>query len=102
MTSVNLSGSQFDFEFMLDHCKDHVMLIQEHWRLKGEIHSWQTIAHLKAWQGVWEPAQVTENNKDGVTGRSGGVAILTWNGRLLLKTTFEADYRAVGATQGWG
>eukprot|EP00972_Heterocapsa_arctica_P022670 3335037-Heterocapsa_arctica.AAC.2 len=28
--SINLSGSQPDFEFMLDHCKDHVMLIQEH------------------------------------------------------------------------
>eukprot|EP00972_Heterocapsa_arctica_P040731 6002887-Heterocapsa_arctica.AAC.1 len=34
-TSTNLSGSQFDFEFMLEHCKDHVMLIQEHGRLKG-------------------------------------------------------------------
>eukprot|EP00972_Heterocapsa_arctica_P007829 1140673-Heterocapsa_arctica.AAC.1 len=34
MTSTNLSGSQFDFEFMLEHCKYHVMLIQEHWRLK--------------------------------------------------------------------
>eukprot|EP00972_Heterocapsa_arctica_P111707 16427653-Heterocapsa_arctica.AAC.1 len=30
ITSVNLSGSQLDFELMLDHCKDHVMLIQEH------------------------------------------------------------------------
>eukprot|EP00972_Heterocapsa_arctica_P015801 2328767-Heterocapsa_arctica.AAC.1 len=34
ITSANLSGSQFDFEFMLDHCKGHIMLIQEHWRLK--------------------------------------------------------------------
>eukprot|EP00972_Heterocapsa_arctica_P114587 16443161-Heterocapsa_arctica.AAC.1 len=29
ITSTNLSGSQFDFEFMLGHCKYHVMLIQE-------------------------------------------------------------------------
>eukprot|EP00972_Heterocapsa_arctica_P095353 14062810-Heterocapsa_arctica.AAC.1 len=28
ITSINLSGSQFDFDFMLDHCTDHVMLIQ--------------------------------------------------------------------------
>eukprot|EP00972_Heterocapsa_arctica_P040730 6002886-Heterocapsa_arctica.AAC.1 len=33
-TSTNLSGSQFDFEFMLHHCKYHVVLIQAHWRLK--------------------------------------------------------------------
>eukprot|EP00972_Heterocapsa_arctica_P045380 6699299-Heterocapsa_arctica.AAC.1 len=34
ITSTNLSGSQVDFEFILEHCKHHVMLIQEHWRLK--------------------------------------------------------------------
>eukprot|EP00972_Heterocapsa_arctica_P043011 6342078-Heterocapsa_arctica.AAC.1 len=59
-------------------------------------------AFMKGWQGVWEPAKVTEKDKDGVTGRSGGVAILTWNGRLLLTNEFESDYRAVGATLGWG
>eukprot|EP00972_Heterocapsa_arctica_P006874 1005071-Heterocapsa_arctica.AAC.1 len=32
ITSINLSGSQFDFDFILDHCTYHVMLIQEHWR----------------------------------------------------------------------
>eukprot|EP00972_Heterocapsa_arctica_P039754 5858326-Heterocapsa_arctica.AAC.1 len=37
ITSINLSGSQTDFEYMLDHCKDNVMLIQEYWRLKDEI-----------------------------------------------------------------
>eukprot|EP00972_Heterocapsa_arctica_P066352 9788024-Heterocapsa_arctica.AAC.1 len=36
--------------------------------------------------------------QDGVTGGSGGVAILTWNGRLILKNNFESDYRAVGAS----
>eukprot|EP00972_Heterocapsa_arctica_P101072 14896582-Heterocapsa_arctica.AAC.1 len=56
----------------------------------------------KGWQGVWEPAIVTENNNDGVTGRSGGVAILTWNGTLFLKSDFEADHKLVGATIGWG
>eukprot|EP00972_Heterocapsa_arctica_P036453 5365317-Heterocapsa_arctica.AAC.1 len=34
ITSIDLSGSQIDFEFMLDHCQDHIMLIQEHWILK--------------------------------------------------------------------
>eukprot|EP00972_Heterocapsa_arctica_P066432 9803881-Heterocapsa_arctica.AAC.1 len=42
IASKNLSGSQFDFEFMLEQCTDH------------------TLAHLKGWQGVWEPAKVTE------------------------------------------
>eukprot|EP00972_Heterocapsa_arctica_P028845 4243669-Heterocapsa_arctica.AAC.1 len=51
ITSTNMSGSQFDFEHMLEHCTDHVMLIQEHWRLKDELHTWQTLAHLKGWQG---------------------------------------------------
>eukprot|EP00972_Heterocapsa_arctica_P069604 10284726-Heterocapsa_arctica.AAC.1 len=76
-TSTNLSGSQFDFEHMLEYCTDHVVLIQEHWRLNEELHTWQTLAHLKGWQGVWETAKVTEKDQDGVTGRSGGVAILT-------------------------
>eukprot|EP00972_Heterocapsa_arctica_P062617 9233172-Heterocapsa_arctica.AAC.1 len=77
------------------------MLIQEHWRLNEEIEKWKTTAFIQGWQGVWAPPKVTENNKDGVTGRFGGVAILTWNGILLLNNTFESDYRAVGATLGW-
>eukprot|EP00972_Heterocapsa_arctica_P034468 5075090-Heterocapsa_arctica.AAC.1 len=77
------------------------MLIQEHWRLKEELRSWETLAYLKGWQGVWEPAKVTEKDQNGVTGRSRGVAILTWSGRLILTNTFEADYRALGATIGW-
>eukprot|EP00972_Heterocapsa_arctica_P019949 2942674-Heterocapsa_arctica.AAC.1 len=43
-----------------------------------------------------------ETYQDAITGRSGGVAILTWNGRLILNNTFESDYRAVGASIGWG
>eukprot|EP00972_Heterocapsa_arctica_P082045 12092575-Heterocapsa_arctica.AAC.1 len=69
------------------------MLIQEHWRLKDELHSWETLAHLKGWQGVWEPAKAIEKYQNGVMGRSGGVAILTWNGILILRNTFEADCR---------
>eukprot|EP00972_Heterocapsa_arctica_P022379 3291353-Heterocapsa_arctica.AAC.1 len=57
---------------------------------------------MKGWQGVWEPANLTEKNQDGVTGRSGRVAILTWNGRLIMKNTFGSDYRALGASMGWG
>eukprot|EP00972_Heterocapsa_arctica_P058291 8600048-Heterocapsa_arctica.AAC.1 len=56
-----MSGSHFDFEFMLEHCTDHVMLIQKHWRLKEELHTWQTLAHLTGWQGIWESANVTEH-----------------------------------------
>eukprot|EP00972_Heterocapsa_arctica_P041475 6115390-Heterocapsa_arctica.AAC.1 len=63
ITSTNLSGSQFDFEFMLDQCTDHVTLIQEHWRLKEELLTWQTLAHLKGWQGIWEPAKLRKNIK---------------------------------------
>eukprot|EP00972_Heterocapsa_arctica_P002371 343800-Heterocapsa_arctica.AAC.1 len=61
---------------MLEHCKDHVLLIQEHWRLKDELHTWGALAYRKGWQGVWEPAKQTENTQDGVTCISGGVAIL--------------------------
>eukprot|EP00972_Heterocapsa_arctica_P006836 999414-Heterocapsa_arctica.AAC.1 len=75
---------------------------EEHWRLNYYIDKWKTTPSLKGWQGVWEPAVVTEKNNDGVTGRSGGVAILTWTGILLLNSDFEADYRLVGATIGWG
>ena len=87
---------------MLDHCKDHILLIQEHWKLKDEIKSWESLAFRKGWQGIWEPAKQTEKNQDGVTGRSGGVAVLTWNGRLMMKNKFESDYRALGVTIGWG
>eukprot|EP00972_Heterocapsa_arctica_P016696 2461823-Heterocapsa_arctica.AAC.1 len=62
----------------------------------------QILAHHKGWQGVWEVAKHTETNDDGVTGRSGGVSISAWNGRLVIKSEFEADHRVVGATLGWG
>eukprot|EP00972_Heterocapsa_arctica_P084525 12451597-Heterocapsa_arctica.AAC.1 len=63
--TINLSGSLFDYNFMLEHCKDHVLLIQEHWILKDEIHTWESIARIKGWHGVWEPARQTYKNQDG-------------------------------------
>eukprot|EP00972_Heterocapsa_arctica_P038889 5730660-Heterocapsa_arctica.AAC.1 len=65
ITSTSLSGSRFDYKFMLDHCKDHILLTQEHWRLKEELHAWGILSHMKGWQGVWEPAKLTDNNQDG-------------------------------------
>eukprot|EP00972_Heterocapsa_arctica_P021303 3136425-Heterocapsa_arctica.AAC.1 len=76
------------------------MLIQEHWRLNEDVESWKSKAFHKGWQGVWEVATKTHNNDNGITGRSGGVAILVWNGRLILNSTFVADHRIVGATLG--
>eukprot|EP00972_Heterocapsa_arctica_P103232 15212614-Heterocapsa_arctica.AAC.1 len=39
------------------------MLIQEHWRLTEDIEKWKNIAYMKGWQGVWEPAKITEHKK---------------------------------------
>ena len=82
---------------MLDDCKDHILLVQEHWRLESELIVWQNTARRKGWHGIWEAAKATEKNQDGITGRSGGVAILTWNGRSKFASNFEADYRVLGA-----
>eukprot|EP00972_Heterocapsa_arctica_P114928 16445196-Heterocapsa_arctica.AAC.1 len=60
ITSINLSGSQEDFEHMLEHCTDCIMLIQEHWRLNEDLENWKSLAHHKGWQGVWEIAKQTE------------------------------------------
>eukprot|EP00972_Heterocapsa_arctica_P097635 14406910-Heterocapsa_arctica.AAC.1 len=49
--TINLSGSQFDFDFILEHCQDHILLIQEHWKLNHEIHTWESKARMKGWQG---------------------------------------------------
>eukprot|EP00972_Heterocapsa_arctica_P101514 14958835-Heterocapsa_arctica.AAC.1 len=35
-------------------------------RRMEELHSWETLAHLKGWQGVWEPAKVIDKYQDGV------------------------------------
>ncbi len=44
ITSTNVAGSLTDSEYMLDHCKDHIMLLQEHWRLESDISVWKAIA----------------------------------------------------------
>eukprot|EP00972_Heterocapsa_arctica_P060769 8962830-Heterocapsa_arctica.AAC.1 len=63
------------------------MHIQEHWILKEDLESWKTLG-----KECGRLPNKQRNNEDGVTGRSGGVAILTWNGRLGVKSEFEADY----------
>ncbi len=87
---------------MLDDCKDHILLVQEHWRLESELIIWQNTARRKGWHGIWEAAKTTEKHQEGVTGRSGGVAILSLNFRSIFASNFEADYIVVGAKIGWG
>eukprot|EP00972_Heterocapsa_arctica_P045734 6748325-Heterocapsa_arctica.AAC.1 len=33
ITTLNASGSQLDFDWVLENTEDHVVLIQEHWSL---------------------------------------------------------------------
>eukprot|EP00972_Heterocapsa_arctica_P090105 13292641-Heterocapsa_arctica.AAC.1 len=47
----NTYGILYNDEKEDEHCKDHVMLIQEHWILNEELHTWETLAYLKGWQG---------------------------------------------------
>ena len=93
ITTTNVAGSLPDFEFMLDDCKDHILLVQAHWRLESELIVWQNTARRKGWHGTWEAAKGTEKNQAGVTGGSGGVAILTCNGRPMFASTVDAGYR---------
>eukprot|EP00972_Heterocapsa_arctica_P115673 16449117-Heterocapsa_arctica.AAC.1 len=37
ITTINVSGSQCDFEYVLDVAEDHIVLIHEHWRLEEDI-----------------------------------------------------------------
>eukprot|EP00972_Heterocapsa_arctica_P045127 6663398-Heterocapsa_arctica.AAC.1 len=39
---------------------------------------------------------------DGKPGKSGGVAILVWNGRPIMKSTIVSDHRLTGESIGWG
>eukprot|EP00972_Heterocapsa_arctica_P055892 8244019-Heterocapsa_arctica.AAC.1 len=50
-----------DFAWILENTEDHIVLIQEHWRLPSEIESWKSAAFRKAWTGVWHPAIKTQN-----------------------------------------
>eukprot|EP00972_Heterocapsa_arctica_P040270 5933925-Heterocapsa_arctica.AAC.1 len=76
----NVSGSQCDFEHVLDMTEDHTILIQEHWILEEDIETWKTIAFNKGWHG--------------------GVAVLVWKGRTIMKSSMEAYHRLVGAIIG--
>eukprot|EP00972_Heterocapsa_arctica_P063655 9393337-Heterocapsa_arctica.AAC.1 len=76
-----------DFEWVLEHTEDRIVLIQEHWILPSEIESWKSAAFRKGWTGVWHPAIKTQKTVDGRPGTSGGVAILVWNGRTIMKST---------------
>eukprot|EP00972_Heterocapsa_arctica_P019278 2845127-Heterocapsa_arctica.AAC.1 len=60
------------------------------------------MAFRRGWHGVWGVAAKTPKTEEGNPGRSGGVAILVWVGRLILESTFESDHRIIGATLGWG
>ena len=62
--TINLSGSKLYFEYIQEFCKDHILLIQEHWKLKDEVHAWESLARMKGWQGVWEPAKQTEESQE--------------------------------------
>eukprot|EP00972_Heterocapsa_arctica_P094517 13938862-Heterocapsa_arctica.AAC.1 len=47
ITTINVSGSQFDFYYVLGMTEDHIILIQEHWILEEDIETWKTIAFNK-------------------------------------------------------
>eukprot|EP00972_Heterocapsa_arctica_P097842 14434851-Heterocapsa_arctica.AAC.1 len=47
ITTLNVSGSQLDFEWICENTEDHTVLIQEHWRLPNEIESWKSAAFRK-------------------------------------------------------
>eukprot|EP00972_Heterocapsa_arctica_P088736 13084437-Heterocapsa_arctica.AAC.1 len=51
ITSINLSGSETYFDYMLEHCKYHIMLIQEHWIFNEDVGSWKSKAFHK-WGGM--------------------------------------------------
>eukprot|EP00972_Heterocapsa_arctica_P031700 4669495-Heterocapsa_arctica.AAC.1 len=71
----------------MDTTEDHIVLIQEHWRLPNEIESWKSAALRKGWTGIWHPAIRTQKTVEGHPGKSGGVAILVWSGRTIMKST---------------
>eukprot|EP00972_Heterocapsa_arctica_P018667 2760245-Heterocapsa_arctica.AAC.1 len=72
ITTLNLSGSLLDFEWILENTEDHIIPIQEHWRPPNEIEFWKTAAFRKGWTGLWHPAIGTEKPVEGHSGKSGG------------------------------
>eukprot|EP00972_Heterocapsa_arctica_P085876 12655454-Heterocapsa_arctica.AAC.1 len=102
ITTLNVSGSQLTFEWILENTEDHIVFIQEHWRLPNKIGSWKSAAFRKGWTGVWHPAIRTQKTVDGIPGISGEVAILVWSGRTIMKSTLISDHRLIGASIAWG
>eukprot|EP00972_Heterocapsa_arctica_P031862 4694116-Heterocapsa_arctica.AAC.1 len=86
---------------MLGNTEDHIILIQEHWRLPNNIEYWKSAAFRKGWTGIWHPAIRTQKTVEGHSGRYGGVAILVWSGRAIMKSTLISDHRLIGASIGW-
>eukprot|EP00972_Heterocapsa_arctica_P066006 9738612-Heterocapsa_arctica.AAC.1 len=62
----------------------------------------KSAAFRKGCTGVWHPAKKTQKTEDGRPGKSGGVAILIWNRRMIMKSTLVSDRRLIGASIGWG
>eukprot|EP00972_Heterocapsa_arctica_P048433 7141399-Heterocapsa_arctica.AAC.1 len=102
ITTLNLSGSLFDLEWVLENTEDHTILFQEHWRLPNKIESWKSAAFRKGWTGVWHHAIRTQKTVEGNPSRSGGVAISVWSGRTIMKSSLISDHRLIAATIGWG
>eukprot|EP00972_Heterocapsa_arctica_P019335 2853489-Heterocapsa_arctica.AAC.1 len=102
ITTINVSGSLLDFEQILENTEDHIVLIQEHCIVPNEIESWESAAFSKGWTGIWHPAIRTQKTAQGRSGRSGGVAILVWSGRTIMKCALVSDHRLIGASIGWG
>eukprot|EP00972_Heterocapsa_arctica_P085926 12661705-Heterocapsa_arctica.AAC.1 len=49
ISTLNLSGSLFNFEWLLENTQYHILLIQEQWRLPNKIESWKSAAFRKGW-----------------------------------------------------
>eukprot|EP00972_Heterocapsa_arctica_P109841 16171533-Heterocapsa_arctica.AAC.1 len=59
------------FEYILEATDDHILLIQEHWRLPDELGTWKSIAFRRGWHGIWHAANSTQNTEESNPGKSG-------------------------------
>eukprot|EP00972_Heterocapsa_arctica_P076384 11268411-Heterocapsa_arctica.AAC.1 len=65
ITTINTSGSQTDYEDILENTNDHIILTQEHWRVNADVQNWKSLAFHKGWHGVWEVAAKTQRTEEG-------------------------------------
>ncbi len=65
MLTIKLSGYIGDLESILEKCKEHIIMIQEHKQLQQEMEKWKSCAGIRGWHGVWEQAAITEKNEEG-------------------------------------